>query len=175
MYTYIYIYIHTYIYLYTFHTPHVGWMQERRCSMDAMVPSPGMSHAMRPKHMRCTSGYVWPSRTSEWLVKGKRPQGNTFWDVPNHGDLTCNMYGFHLFSSFKNVGWSRDVEVWAINQKIELLSGSLDDPFSKITWKILEKMMIHLEAANFADLHGWPSSMKPRNIWCAFMNFGWGF
>mmetsp|Transcript_46512 Transcript_46512/g.101212 ORF Transcript_46512/g.101212 Transcript_46512/m.101212 type:complete len:222 (-) Transcript_46512:27-692(-) len=36
----------------------VRCMQERRCSMDAMVPSPGMSHAMRPKHMRCTSGYV---------------------------------------------------------------------------------------------------------------------
>eukprot|EP00435_Cladocopium_sp_Y103_P002619 s979_g1.t1 len=36
----------------------VRCMQERRCSMDATVPSVGMSGAMRPKHMRCTSGYA---------------------------------------------------------------------------------------------------------------------
>ena len=149
MHIYIYIiHIHThiriYIYIYT-HSIHpmlVGWLhaalrhfQERRCSMDAMVPSPGMSHAMRPKHMRCTSGYVWPSR-------GNARKETHFGMSPIMGIFYMYHVWFSSVQQFQKCGLIKrrgglsHLEAWTI------LSPKLHEKYWRKWWSIWKQLIL---------------------------------
>ena len=132
LYAYIYIiHIHThiriYIYLYTFHTPHVGWMVARCATPFSGTALLHGCHGALPGNVPRDASQAHALHFGLRLTQPrKRPQGNTFWDVTNHRDflhVSCMVFICSAVSKM----WV-DQETWRSEP-----SGSLDDPFSKIT------------------------------------------
>ena len=137
----LYIYTHTYVYIYIFihiqYTP--CWLDG--CTLRYAIFRNGAAPWMpwcppRECPTRCVPSTCAALRATSDPAAETPARKHILGCHQSSGFFTCIMYGFHLFSSFKNVGWSRDVEVWAIwklgrsfLQNYMKNTGENDDPF----------------------------------------------